>query len=196
MSTLPKAFISPEKYLELDRAAEYKSEYYDGEMFAMAGAPEGHTLVAANVLASLHAQLRARPCRAYGSDMRVQIRPHGRYAYPDVTVVCGQPEFTDGRRDVLINPTVIVEVLSPSTANFDRGFKFDAYTAIASMREYVLIEPSRVSLDVFTRQPNGRWLLAKALRLEDTIDLESIGCQLALSDVYEKVDFPAAEASA
>ncbi len=196
MSTLPKTFIPPEKYLELDRTAEYKSEYYDGEMFAMAGAPEGHTLVAGNVYASLHAQLRKRKCRAYGSDMRVQISPGCRYCYPDVAVVCGDAEFAESRRDVLTNPTAIVEVLSPSTASFDRGFKFDAYTAISSLREYILIEPTRISIEVFTRQPSGRWLLTKALRVEDTVELESIGCRLALADVYEKVDFPAAEASA
>jgi Uma2 family endonuclease len=130
MSTLPKSFISEEKYLELDRAAEYKSEYYDGEMFAMPGAGMAHNQIVFNTSISVGTQLRGKPCQGLPSDMRVRIGSAARYAYPDLTVVCGKPEVLDPRKDILTNPTVVIEVLSPSTADFDRSFKFVAYTAI------------------------------------------------------------------
>jgi Uma2 family endonuclease len=196
MSTLPKSCVTPEQYLEIDRRAERKSEYFDGEMFAMAGASFVHNLLVTNIVAGLHAQLRGKPCVTLPSDMRVRINPANRYAYPDVTVVCGSPEFPDDRRDILLNPALIVEVLSPSTALFDREFKFDAYTAIASLREYVLIASDRPSVDVFSRRPDGRWLLAKGLALQDSIGLESIGCRLVLADVYDRVEFPPTGAEA
>jgi Uma2 family endonuclease len=196
MSTLPKSFVTPEQYLEIDRRAERKSEYFDGEMFAMAGASFVHNLLVTNVVAGLHAQLRGKRCVTLPSDMRVRISPQNRYAYPDVTVVCGGPEFPDDRRDILLNPTLIAEVLSPSTALFDREFKFDAYTAIASLREYVLIASDRASVDVFSRRADGRWLLAKGLGLQNSIELESIGCRLTLAEIYENVEFPPAGAEA
>jgi len=190
MSTLPKSYITPEQYLEIDRQAERKSEYYDGEMFAMAGAGLAHNTIVWNLITGFGSQLRGGPCRGYPSDFRVRIGAGGRYAYPDVTIVCGKPEFADERRDVLLNPTAIVEVLSPSTASFDRGFKFDAYTAVPSLREYVLIVSDFASVEAFSRQPDGRWLLAKAVRQEESITLESVGCQLTLADIYENVEFP------
>jgi Uma2 family endonuclease len=190
MSTLPKNYISPEQYLEIDRQAERKSEYYDGEMFAMAGAGLAHNTIVWNLITGLGSQLRGAPCRGYPSDFRVRIGAGCRYAYPDVTIVCGNANFADERRDVLLNPTVIIEVLSPSTASFDRGFNFDAYTAVPSLREYVLIAYDCPSVEVFSRQADGRWLLAKAVRQEETIKLESVGCRLALADVYENVEFP------
>jgi Uma2 family endonuclease len=191
MSTLPKSFFTEEQYLEIDRAAERKSEYYDGEMFAMSGASFVHNVVVANIVGILHAQLRGNPCGVIPSDMRLRIGPRGRYAYPDVTVVCGKPELLDGRKDILLNPTVPVEVLSPSTADLDRGFKFVAYTAIPSLRQYVLVAADRPSIEVFTREPDGRWVQAKAARLEDSVELDSIGCKLSLADVYERLEFPA-----
>jgi Uma2 family endonuclease len=194
MSTLPKSYITPEQYLEIDRQAERKSEYYDGEMFAMAGAAEAHNLIVTNLIATLYSQLRSKPCRIYPSDLRVRINPTGRYAYPDVTVVCGDSQFLDDRRDTLLNPTAIIEVLSPSTASFDRGFKFDAYTAVPSLREYVLIASDCPSVEVFSRQADGRWLLAKTVRREEDITLESVGCRLALADIYENVEFPPLQA--
>jgi Uma2 family endonuclease len=197
MSTLPKPFISEERYLELDRAAEYKSEYYDGEMYAMAGAGMAHNQIVLNTGATLHTQLRGKNCQALMSDMRTRIGSAARYAYPDVSVICGKPEVLDRRKDILTNPTVIIEVLSPSTADFDRSFKFVAYTAIPSLRQYVLIATDRISVEVFTRQPDGLWAPpAKATALDETIALESIECRLALADVYDRVEFPAAEASA
>ena len=116
--------MTPEQYLEIERKAEYKSEYRDGEMFAMAGAPEGHNLVVGNLIQGLIPQLRPRGCRVYSNDMRVQAGNSRLYAYPDVAVVCGEPQFLDNRRDTLLNPVMVVEVLSPSTEAYDRGEKF------------------------------------------------------------------------
>ena len=186
MSTQPKSFITPEQYLEIERAAGHKSEYFNGEMFAMAGAPENHNLIQTNTVRELSTQLRQRPCRVYASDMRVQVRETELYTYPDAVVVCGQPTFLDARRDTLLNPTLVVEVLSHSTEAYDRGRKFEHYQTIESVRYYLLISSERVRTDLFMIA-EGRW--SAASRLEDTIEWEAVGCQLKLADIYEKVEF-------
>jgi Uma2 family endonuclease len=190
MATLTKTYITPEQYLEIERKAEFKSEYYQGEMFAMAGARWTHNRLVANLIASLHQQLRSRPCQTLPSDMRVQVEATGTYTYPDVSVVCGEPQFLDETRDTLLNPSLIVEVLSPSTEGFDRGRKFEHYRSVESVGEYLMLASERVSAELYTRQPDGRWLLTFAGRLEDSLDLQSVGVHLALADLYEKVDFP------
>jgi Uma2 family endonuclease len=189
MSARPQTFLAPEQYLEIERAAEYKSEYYQGVMFAMAGAREAHNLIAVNFLAGIHAQLRSRECRAYGSDMRVRVSATGLYTYPDVVVVCGEPQFLDGQRDTLLNPTLIAEVLSPSTEAFDRGRKFEHYRSLESLAEYLLVSSQRVSAELFSRQADGRWLLTAASSLTDTLQLPATGCRVPLADIYEKVEF-------
>jgi Uma2 family endonuclease len=195
MSTLPKAFLTPEQYLEIERSAERRSEYYRGEMFAMAGAGLAHNVLVANLVAGLHAQLRSRPCRVLPSDMRVLVAATGLYTYPDATVVCGEPQFTDQRFDTLTNPNLIVEVLSPSTEAYDRGRKFEQYGAIASLQEYLLVASDRVHVDLYTRQADGRWLLTSANRLEGKLELESVNCRVALAELYEKVDLEDAPAA-
>lgn len=194
MSSQPNSFLTPEQYLEIERKAEYKSEYFNGEMFAMAGAKEAHNLAVANVLAALHRQFRSRPCRVYPSDMRVHMPATGLYAYPDVVAVCGEPRFLDDQDDTLLNPGLIVEVLSPSTEAYDRGRKFEHYTSIESLREYLLVASDRMRADLYTRQADGRWLLTSADKLEDSLALESVGSQLNLADMYEKVEFAASSA--
>jgi Uma2 family endonuclease len=189
MSTLPKTWLTPEQYLEIERRAEYKSEYYQGEMFAMAGAREAHNLIAGNLYAGIQAQLRSRTCRAYGSDMRVRVGATGLHTYPDVLVVRGEPQFLDGQRDTLLNPTLIAEVLSPSTEAYDRGRKFEHYRSIESLAEYLLVSSERVSAELFARQLDGRWLLTAASSLEDTLQLPTTGCRLPLAELYEKVEF-------
>lgn len=191
MSTQPKTFLTPEQYLEIERKAEFKSEYLDGEMFAMSGARAAHNWIAANVLAALHQQLRSRPCRVSGSDMRVRVRPGGLHTYPDVSVVCGAPQFLDDVTDTLLNPSVIVEVLSPSTEAYDRGRKFEYYKSIASLREYLLVASDRMHADLYVRQPDDRWLLTSADAPDDSLTLESIGAQLKIADLYEKVELAA-----
>jgi len=190
VSTQPKTFLTPEQYLEAEREAEYKSEYYQGEMFAMAGAGEAHNQLVTNLVIGLGSQLRSRPCRVYSNDMRVRVSATGLYTYPDVVVVCGERRFLDERRDTLLNPSLLVEVLSPSTEAYDRGKKFEHYRSIESLREYLLVASDRVHADLYTRQPDGRWLLTSADRLEDSLDLQSVGCRIALLDLYEKTDLP------
>ena len=189
MSTQPKHFLTEEEYLEIERKAEFKSEYYAGEMFAMAGAKEGHNLLVTNLVREVSQQFRSRPCRVYSNDMRVRVSTTGLYAYPDVVAVCGEPQFLDDNRDNLLNPALIVEVLSPSTEASDRGGKFELYQSIESLREYVLVSTSHVHVDLYTRQPDSRWLLTSLSGLEDSLELESVGARITLSDLYEKVEF-------
>jgi Uma2 family endonuclease len=183
--------VSPEQYLETERQAERKSEYHNGEMFAMAGAKEAHNLLVANTLASLHRQLRSRPCRVYPSDMRVRVSATGLSTYPDVVAVCGERLFLDDQRDTLLNPDLLVEVLSPSTEAYDRGRKFEQYKMLESLREYLLIASDRMHVDLYTRQADGRWLLTSADKPEDSLTLESVEAQLTLADLYEKVELTA-----
>ena len=192
VSTQPKTYLTPEEYLEIERKAEFKSEYHKGEMFPlggrnMAGAKEGHNLLVAQTVGELAQQFRRRPCRVYPSDMRVQIKS-AEFVYPDVVAVCGEPQFVDAQRDTLLNPTLLVEVLSPSTEAYDRGRKFEYYKSIESLREYLLLAPDRVHADLYTRQNDGRWLLTSADNPDDIVTLESVGARLTLADLYEKVE--------
>jgi Uma2 family endonuclease len=188
VSTQPKTFLTPEQYLEIDRKAEFRSEYFNGEMFAMAGAKEAHNLVVANLVAGLHRQFRSRPCRVYPSDMRVRVPATGLQTYPDVIALCGEPRFLDEQRDTLLNPGLIVEVLSPSTEAYDRGRKFEQFQAIESLREYLLVATDRVHADLYTRQADSRWMLTSADKLDDSLTLESVDARLLLADLYEKVE--------
>lgn len=189
MSAQPKVFMTPEEYLAHERAAEYKSEYWGGEVFAMSGASRRHNIIVGNVVASFHSQLRGRDCILYPSDMRIRVSPTGLYTYPDVTVVCGQEQFADEEEDTLLNPTVIVEVLSPSTESYDRGKKFQNYRTIDTLQEYILIAQDSYRIEHYRRQDNQQWLLTEATKLEDAVHLPSISCELALANVYEKVEF-------
>ncbi|MGB7925318.1 MAG: Uma2 family endonuclease [Pyrinomonadaceae bacterium] len=188
MSSQVKIFYTPEEYLALERKAEDKSEYFNGEIFAMTGASRRHNLVAVNVLASLHAQLRKRPCEIYPSDMRVKVSPTGLYTYPDVVIVCGEPLFDDEQKDTLVNPTLLVEVLSKSTASYDRGEKFEHYRKLASLAEYLVIAQNKYHVEHYIRQPDNQWLLSETDDMQKTISLPSIECDLALTDIYDKVD--------
>lgn len=182
--------LTSEEYLALERAAERKSEFLAGEMFAMAGANESHNLIATNLSRELSTQLRDRPCWVYGSDMRVKVSATGLYTYPDVTVVCGERQFEDARRDTLLNPTVIVEVLSSSTEAYDRGEKFAQYRQLDSLEEYLLVSQDRQRLERYVRQERGlEWLLTEANSPQAFVHLSAIGCDLALSEVYAKVEF-------
>ena len=188
MTLQAKIRITPEEYLAIERQAAYKSEYFNGEMFAMSGASPRHVLIVTNVVAELRRQLKQRPCTVYSTDLRVKVSPTGLYTYPDVIVVCTQPQFNDEQKDTLLNPTLIVEVLSESTKDYDRGEKFEHYRTLISLAEYVLIAQDKPHFEHFVRQPDNRWLLAETNRLEDTIHLPSIACNLALAEVYDKVD--------
>jgi Uma2 family endonuclease len=183
--------FSSKEYLTWERQAEAKHEYYRGEIYAMAGATRKHNLIAGNVLGVLHLQLRKRPCEVYPSDMRVKITPTGLYTYPDVVVVCDRPQFDDDERDTLLNPTVLVEVSSPSTEDYDRGDKFAHYRTLASLVDYLLIAQERLHVEHYQRQPGGAWLLREYRALDQVVEIASIGCQLTLADVYQKVTIEA-----
>jgi Uma2 family endonuclease len=188
MSLQPGAYLTPKEYLALERGAEYKSEYLAGEIFAMAGTSERHNLIAGNVFAELHAQLRKRPCKVYVSDVRLKVNRTGLYTYPDVMVVCGETQFADDQQDMILNPTVIIEVLSESTEGYDRGKKFEHYRKLDSLSEYILIAQDRYHVERYVRQPDNQWLLAETDNVHDTLSLTSIACNLALADIYDKVE--------
>ncbi|MCY2993196.1 MAG: Uma2 family endonuclease [Planctomycetota bacterium] len=194
MSAVPKPCVTPLEYLTRERRAETKSEYFRGEVFAMPGASRAHNLIVGNLVTALNLRLRDRECEAYPSDMRVKVSPTGLYTYPDVTVVCGEPEFEDAEVDTLLNPKVLVEVLSPSTADYDRGGKFTHYRRLPSLHEYVLISQDRPLVEHYVRQGPDEWLLTEQSSLQETLVLPSIQCQLPLSEIYLKVRFPAADA--
>ena len=190
MSLRPKPYLSPEDYLALERSAEFKSEYFDGEIFAMAGASESHNLIVINTIRELSIQLKKRPCKVYANDMRIKVSPTGLFTYPDVVVVCGQAQFDDSHRDTLLNPTLIVEVLSDSTEAYDRGRKFEHYRKLESLAEYVLIAQHRPHVESYRRQPDQRWVLTDSDGLDGKLRLDAIDCELALAEIYDKVEFP------
>lgn len=188
MSSQPKTLLTPEEYLEIERKAEFRSEYYAGEMFALAGASDVHNLIAGNIFAALHRQLADRPCYVYQNDMRVRISQTGLYIYPDVVVICGERQFADERRDTLLNPSLIIEILSESTESYDRGKKFEHYQQIESLAEYLLVAQEPYRIERYVRQAAaGQWLYSEVHRAEDVLMLETIDCRLALKDVYAKV---------
>jgi Uma2 family endonuclease len=191
MSSLPKSYISPEEYLARERVADFKSEYYAGEIFAMAGATEAHNLIVTNVVRELSAQLKSRPCRVYPSDMRVKVDPSGLYTYPDAVVACGEIRFEDEDRDTLLNPVIVVEVLSPSTEAYDRGGKFAQYRRLNSLKEYVVIAQDRYLVERFVRHEDGQqWILTEFSGPAATLVLPSIQCAVPLAEIYDKVEFP------
>lgn len=189
-----KPNLTFDEYLDIEGKAEFKSEFVNGWMFAMAGASPEHNQVVANVITEFSLQLKKRPCIVYPSDMplKVEKRDHGRY--PDVTVVCGEPRFHKGKYlKALINPTVLVEVLSTTTEDLDRAAKAEEYRSIPSLREYLFIAQDRCHVEHYVRQTVNQWLFTEFDNPKDTIFLPSINCELALSEVYDKVKWPESE---
>ena len=193
MSALPKQrLFTDEEYLILEEKAERRSQFYYGEIFAMAGASRRHNIIAGNAYANLHAQLRRKPCEIYQNDMRVKIHKNF-YTYPDVVVVCGEPKIERKRGENLLNPTVLIEVLSPSTEAFDRSQKAKNYRTMDSLQELILISQDKPGVEHYARQPNGAWLISEITDARQVLKLDSIGCALDLADVYERVEFDAEE---
>lgn len=182
----PKIFTSAE-YLEFERQSEVKHELIDGEIFEMAGATKRHTLISANLLRSIGNQLFERDCNAYGSDMRVKISATEKYTYPDVVAVCGEEFFEDSTEDTLLNPMLIIEVLSKSTEGYDRGAKFEYYQTIESFQEYVLISPEPFRVEQFVRKSKNEWTYFEFRSAEDVVKLHSINCEIVLKDIYHKI---------
>ena len=189
MSTQPKVRITPEEYLALEREAEIKSEYLDGEMFAMSRGTFAHNSIIVNILVELANQFMDRPCVVAGPELRVKVSSTGLYTYPDVLALCGEPILEDGHKDTLLNPQIIIEVLSKSTESYVRGKKFAHYRAIASLREYVLVSQAECRVEKYLRQDDNNWLYSESVNPESSIELTSVACRLSLARVYHKVEF-------
>jgi Uma2 family endonuclease len=190
MATAALNHYTPEEYLALERNAEFKSEYLDGRIVAMTGATIAHVTITGNVNGELRQRLRGGPCRAVANEMRVQVGERRRYVYPDVVAFCGEPRFMDGTLDTLLNPALVVEVLSPSTEAYDRGEKFLHYRGIESLQEYVLVAQDRVLVERFVRAGEF-WTLSTLRDLDAPLELTSVGCEIPLREIYENVALPA-----
>ncbi|MPR33173.1 Uma2 family endonuclease [Salmonirosea aquatica] len=189
MTAQPPKKISLKEYLEFEREAEYKSEYYQGEMFAMAGAGRNHNRITENLSIDIGFFLKGKSCRSYSSDLRIHIPANSLYTYPDLLVVCGKEEFIDEKNDTLLNPKIIVEVLSKSTGSYDRGEKFQLYRSIPTLEEYALIDSQRVAAEVFRKSERGFWsLMSENYTLEGSIELSSIGFTLPIRDIYDQTE--------
>jgi len=191
MSSHAKQRCSAQEYLELERRAATKSEFFAGEIFAMTGASRDHNLIVANLVRELTLQLKEKPCETYASDMRVKVNATGLYTYPDLAVVCGPPQFDDEQKDTLLNPTLIVEVLSISTEAYDRGKKFAHYRKIGSLAEVLLVSQDKPHVDRYVRQPDNQWLLAEWDGLQSRVLLTSIDCRVDMAEIYDKVELTA-----
>lgn len=187
MSAIPKSSISETEYLELERQAPNKSEYYRGEMFTMAGATKEHNKIVASIIGAISQHLKGKKCSYFPSDLRVHNNFNGFYTYPDVTIVCGREEYLDNKFDTLLNPTVLFEVLSTATEDYDRGTKFKLYRTIPSLQNYVLISSTEFAAEVYTRSAD-LWILSTAKDKNDHIHISAINYDFALSDMYAQID--------
>lgn len=183
-----QTYLTPEEYLTFERKATTKSEYLRGQIIAMSGASFAHNFITADIVTHLNIQLMGGECQVAASDMRVKATQTASYFYPDVVVICGEPRAEDDNFDILLNPTLIVEVLSPSTEAYDRGEKFEHYQHIASLKEYILLSQDKVHVEQYRRQ-GEQWLLTEFREIAEVLSLLSIGCELRLRDVYRRVKF-------
>lgn len=188
MPAIKKTLISETDYLEEERKALAKSEYYKGDVFAMSGASSKHNAITGALIGELYAFLKGKNCKVYPSDLRVHNPANGLYTYPDVTIVCGKEEYLDEEFDTLLNPTVLIEVLSPTTEEYDRGTKFKLYRSIPSLKNYIMISSTEVSAEIYTRMENNEWKLSMAKEKEGIIHISAIEYELALMDVYAQVE--------
>jgi len=187
MATQPNTFITPEEYLLLERAAPTKSEYYRGAMFAMAGTTRAHSLIVSNLVIQIGNRLAARDCEVHSSDLRLLVSETGLYTYPDVMVVCGKPILADQHFDILTNPTLIIEVLSDSTEDYDRGRKFHQYMRIPSLQEYITVSQNERLVGQSMRQPDNGWLVKEIQPDTGKLSLASIGIELTFAEIYNKL---------
>lgn len=201
MTALPKKYYTPEEYLALEEKAAYKSEYFDGQIYpmgdfegdtpeAMAGAKPAHNAIRENLSGELHIHFKKKKgCRSYSSDQRVFVPATGLYAYPDLVIVCGKPEFSDSQTSSLTNPVVLIEVLSQSTANYDRGEKFELYREIPTLREYLLVDSRRIWVELWRKSEQGIWsLMFESKSLDAVVHLEAIQADLLLADLYANTE--------
>lgn len=189
MSAVPKQILSPAEYLERDRIAEVRSEYYRGELFAMAGASRHHNFINDNLIRHLGNQLEHTDCRTASRDLRVKVSTTGFYAYPDAIIVCKESIFEDDIQDTLLNPRVLFEILSPTSERYDRGIKFAHYRQIESLQEYILIAQDRVLVERYVRQSNGDWRMTPLESINAELVLTSVPVRISLADLYRDVSF-------
>jgi Uma2 family endonuclease len=183
-------YFAPEEYFSLERVSEIRHEYLDGCVYAMAGESPTHSAICFNLAVFIGQQIRDTPCRGFPPNMKVRAGEGALYAYPDLAVACGEPLFHDQHGDVLLNPAVIFEVLSPSTEAYDRGEKFARYRALETLTDYVLVAQDRPRVEHFSRQPDGSWSQTELSGADATLVLDSINCRVALTDIYDRVAFP------
>ncbi len=188
MTVAPKKRLTATEYLAIERLAETKSEFLDGDVFAMSGGSHNHSLIATNISGELRNRLKGKSCQSLNSDMRLKVEATDLYAYPDVQIACGELRFEDEMKDALLNPTVIFEVLSPSTAAWDRGQKFWHYRHLESLQEYVLVSQDHWLVERYRRQENGAWLLESLDTAGAILKLDSVGCELPLNEIYAGVE--------
>lgn len=187
-------FYTVEEYLTLEETADYRSEYYQGEILAMAGGSANHNRIAGNFLTALNITFEGGPCEAFISDLRLLVKRNELYTYPDVMAVCGQLKFAAKRSDTITNPVLIVEVLSDSTEGYDRGKKFEFYRMIPTLQHYLLVAQDRVHLEYFYKMADGRWALQEFNELQETLKIASLALEIPLSRIYNRVDFETPEA--
>jgi Uma2 family endonuclease len=189
MSSLPTPFLTPKQYLDAERKAEARSEYVDGQMYAMSGVSWQHGRITVNVTKQLDDQLADTQCEVRAGDQRVRAKAGGPYYYPDVVVVCGEPQFEDAEFDTLLNAKVIVEVLSPSTESYDRGAKFEKYREMKSLAQYLLISQTRVHIQHYVPSQSGSWQWSEMSDPNGVLQLQSVGATLKVADIYKRVRF-------
>jgi Uma2 family endonuclease len=199
MTTDPKPRrYTVEEYFELEHESEEKHDYIDGQIVSMSGGTFEHSVIMTNLIAAVHAKLRGTPCRVFESNLRVAVRKNARYSYPDLGIVCGQPQFDpkDKRRTTIMNPRVVIEVLSPSTESADRGEKFQRYLKLSSLEEYWLVSQDQARVEGYFRQPDGMWLLAYVEGLGSTAVIRSLSIDIPMSEIYAGVDLAPANETA
>jgi len=186
---------TPQEYYRLEREATYKSDYYNGEIFNMSGGTARHSLISANIGGELRARLKGKPCRAYESNMRLKIKATGLRTYPDVGVYCGALEYDpeDDGIETVTNPTVVFEVLSKSTEGYDRGFKAENYRKVETLQAYIFVSQDSPHMEIAQRQEDGTWKLSEASGMDAVVTVPGIGVELPLAEVYDQVEFEAAE---
>lgn len=189
MSVATQKRISEQEYLSLERQAEVRHEYVAGEMFAMAGGSRRHSRLAVNFASALNQRLTSKGCEVFNSDMKLKVEATSLFAYPDLQVVCGKSRFVDSKEDILLNPLLICEVLSESTAAWDRGMKFWHYRHVESLLEYVLVSQDNWLVEIYRRQPNSAWLMESLDGGDDILKMESVGCEVPLKEIYSGIVF-------
>ena len=189
MTTQTITYVTPDEYLATQRLSEDRAEYLDGVVYPMTGATINHARIVLSLAAELLNQLRGRECDVLQTDMKVRMPDSRKFFYPDVLVLCGEPQFHDDRTDIILNPDIIVEVLSPGTEAFDRGTKFQAYQTLESLKEYLLVAQDKPLVEQYVRRADGKWDYVAFQGLEASVSLPSIECTLKLSAVYSRVKF-------